>query len=95
MRGCFVSRSIVVLTPGKSSILIDNFGRARIANFGLATVTQNRDSIGSEPGDHNPGGRWIAPEILHCYQGSCSKPADVFSFAMVIIEVRHGPSPVS
>ena len=32
--------------------------------------------------------RWTAPEILN--EGPYSKEADTFSFAMVMIEVRHG-----
>ena len=84
------SRSTIVLMPNKSSILVDNSGRARIADFGLATITQNRDSVGGGSDDRGPTARWIAPEILHGDQESYSKRADVFSFAMVMIEVRYG-----
>ena len=85
---------LILLQP---NILVDNADRARITDFGLATVTQNLDSIRSSSDDHGHTARWTAPEILH-EQGLHSKEADVFSFAMVMIEVRHKwacPSDVS
>ena len=67
---------------------MDAAGRARITDFGLATVTQNLDSIRSASGDHGHTARWTAPEILN-EEGSYSKEADIFSFAMVAIEVSQ------
>jgi serine/threonine protein kinase len=66
---------------------VDAAGHARITDFGLATVTQNLESIRSASDDHGHTARWTAPEILN-EEGSYSKEADVFSFAMVMIEVR-------
>ena len=65
---------------------MDDSGNARIADFGFATVTQNLDSMQSA---HCQRGtpRWTAPEVLN--EGPYSKEADVFSFAMVMIEVRR------
>jgi len=63
-------------------------GNARIADFGLAKVTQNLDSIRSTPCQHGHTPRWTAPELL--IEGTYSKETDIFSFAMVMIEVRHG-----
>ena len=63
---------------------MDANGNARITDFGLAIVTQDLDSLRRGSGD---GARWIAPEIL-ANRGTYSKEADVFSFAMVTIEVR-------
>ena len=51
-------------------------------------VTKRPRGISPEDGH---GARWIAPEILDD-QGTCSKEADIFSFAGVTIEVR-GRSP--
>ena len=68
---------------------MDATGRARITDFGLAMVTQDLDSIRNASGEHENSGRWIAPEILDG-RGTYSKEADVFSFAMVTIEVRCG-----
>ena len=70
------------------NILVDDAGRARITDFGLATVTQNLDSIRSAPSDQGHTARWTAPEILK-EEGQHGKEADVFSFAMVMIEVRQ------
>jgi serine/threonine protein kinase len=54
-------------------------------DFGLASVARDPSSVASTSEDgHTP--RWTAPEVL---QGitPASKKSDVFSFAMVIIEV--------
>ena len=74
------------MTRVQPNILVDAAGRARITDFGLATVTQNLDSIRSGTGDHGHTARWTAPEILN-EEASYSKEADIFSFAMVAIEV--------
>jgi len=76
----------VILTPNQPNILMDTTGRALITDCGLAMVTQNLGSIRSAPDEHGHITRWIAPEIL-ANQGTFSKEADVFSFAMVMIEV--------
>ena len=77
-----------VLTPGQLNILMDSIDRARITDFGIATITQDlyhgSDNLGYTP-------RWTAPEILNG-EGTYSKEADVFAFAMVMIEV-HCESP--
>jgi len=75
-----------ILTHNQSNILVDLSGRAVITDCGLAMVTQNLDSIRSAPDEHGHSTRWIAPEIL-ANRGTFSKEADVFSFAMVTIEV--------
>ena len=67
---------------------MDTTGHAMITDCGLAMVTQNLDSIRGAPDEHGDSTRWIAPEIL-ANQGTFSKEADVFSFAMVTIEVRY------
>lgn len=69
------------------NILVDDSGRPRITDFGLATVPQNQAA--KRPFLDDQGTRWAAPEILH-ESGTYSKEADVFSFAMVMIEVRCG-----
>jgi len=76
-----------ILTPNQPSILVDITSRARITDCGLAVVTQNPDSIRGAPEEHGYSTRWTAPEIL-ANRGTFSKEADVFSFAMVLIEVR-------
>jgi len=66
---------------------VDDSGHARIADFGLATVAQTMDSIRSTS-HHDCSSRWTAPEILN--GGPHNKQTDIFSFAMIMIEVRHG-----
>ena len=70
----------------QSNILVDARGKARITDFGLAMVTQDLDSLRGGSGECGDSARWIAPEILE-NRGTYSKEADVFSFAMVTIEV--------
>jgi len=92
--GCFNSSFAVVLTLVQPNILVDAAGHARITGFGHATVARNRDSTESGPNDQGLITQWLAPEILYGDNGSYSKPADIFSFAMVMIEVRRGGPPV-
>jgi serine/threonine protein kinase len=88
VRGCLKSRPTAILTPDQLDILVDAAGHARVTDFGLAIVTRNLDSArgGSDPRGY--AARWAAPEVLN--DGTCGKEADIFSFAMVMIEVRHG-----
>ena len=91
--GSSISCFTTILTPGQVNILVDNSGLVCLADFGLATVTQNPSSMQnvSRPGGFTPG--WTAPEILEAKE-TCSKKADIFSLAMVMIEVRHWLSTV-
>ena len=82
------SHLAIVLTPSQQSILVDGSGRARITDFGLATVTQRVGSVLSILDEYQQTARWTAPEILND-QGSYSKEADIFSFAMVTIAVSY------
>jgi len=81
VRGCSNPR-FAVLTPGQPNILVDSSCNARIADPGLTVVTQrvSRQRVHTV--------QWTAPEVLR--GEAYSKEADVFSFAMVMIEVRHG-----
>ena len=82
----------IVLTSRQPNILVDDSGCPRITDFGLAIVAQNQDSIRSAQGEHGHTARWTAPEILN-EEGTHSKEADLFSFAMVMVEVRCGYLP--
>ena len=68
---------------------MDATGNARITDLGLAVVTHDLDSIRNASDGRGDGARRIAPEILDG-RGTYSKEADVFSFAMVTIEVGYG-----
>jgi len=81
------SHFTTIFTPSQSAVLVDATGRARIMGFGLPVVTQSLDSIRSAPAGCGHSARWIAPEVLDG-QGIFSKEGDIFSFAMVVIEVR-------
>ena len=74
------------LTSWQANILVDTSGHARITDFGLAVVTQDLELIRSGSDKCGDSVRWIAPEILDG-RGTHSKEGDVFSFAMVMIEV--------
>ena len=70
------------------NILIDAAGHARITDFDLTTVVTDMDSEPTTPYQRGFISRWTAPELLN--EGPHSKEADIFAFAMVMIEVRHG-----
>ena len=65
--------------------VVDNIPHACIADFGIAIVTKNVDSIrpATRQEAHTP--RWSAPEIIH--EQNPTKESDIYSFAMVTIEV--------
>ena len=60
--------------------------RARITGFRLA---QNQDVAENAPTTAGGAKRWTAPEILQG-RDEPSKQADIFSFAMVMVEVGLG-----
>ena len=78
---CFIA----ILIPFQLNILVDDSGHARIADLGSATVAAEQDSEESTSDQLGHTPRWAAPESLN--KGIYSKEADVFSFAMVMIEV--------
>ena len=80
---------IIVLTCGQPNIFVDDAGRPRITDFSEATIIQNQDSVPVASDDQGHTARWTAPEILNG-QGTYSKEADIFSFAMVMVEVCCG-----
>ena len=59
-------------------------GHARLTDFGLSTVVPDFGSAASVKDGHAV--RWGAPEVLDKEQ-PVNKESDVFSFAMVVIEV--------
>jgi len=73
------------LTCIQPNILMDDSGRVQITDFGLVMMPRDPDSKRAFVDDQTV--QWTAPEILNdC--GTYSKEADVFSFAMVMVEVR-------
>ncbi|KAF9645422.1 kinase-like protein [Thelephora ganbajun] len=74
------------------NILVDDSGRACVADFALAMVVKGEDSL-EDDSVHGHTPRWTAPEVLN--EGPYSMQADIFSFAMVMIEVFTGAAPFS
>jgi len=73
--------------------IIDNSPCARIADFGLAIVTQNLDSIRPATGQNFNTPLWSAPEVLS--GENPSKESDIYSFTMIMIEVFTNQTPFS
>ena len=78
----------IVFTPDQANILVEETGRIRIADFGLTKITKNPYSVKSGSYQNGFTMRWVAPEVWS--KGEYSEEADIFSFAMVTIEVRSG-----
>ena len=75
-----------MLTPTQSNVLVNINGRALITDPGLVMVTQSLDSAWGTADECAGSVRWVAPEILGGW-GTYSKEGDIFSLAMVTIEV--------
>lgn len=86
VRGHFKRSFATILIPGQPKSPTDATDHAWITDFGLATVTQDLDSVRSALDDQGHAPRWAAPEVLN-EQGTCSK-GDVSFSATVVIEVR-------
>ena len=88
LKGYVIVLGLVRTAPTleQPNILVENTGQVRIADFGLAKIARNLDSMRSASYQSGFTARWVAPEVWNT--GECSKPADIFSFAMVMIEVR-------
>ena len=67
---------------------MESSGHVRIADFGLAKITGNSGSIRNASVQNGFTMQLVAPEVWN--QGEYSEKADIFSFSMVMIEVRHG-----
>ncbi|KAF9647772.1 kinase-like protein [Thelephora ganbajun] len=75
-----------------ANILVDHFSRARVAAFTLATVYPNQDPPSDVKELHNLNTRWTAPEVLE-EKEPLTKKADIFSFAMLTVEMFAGTVP--
>jgi len=85
VRGYPGPHSAITLTPIQIKILVDNSGHACFADFEFATVAYDMLSTLTQGYSF----RWAAPEILK-EEVVCSMGGDIFSFAMVAIEVCYG-----
>ena len=91
---------MITLIPWRqANVVIDRRGRARLTEYGLAPVNSDPSfTVAATPGTIGTS-RWLAPEIInppHKGNGTSmmeSKPADVFSFGMLAVEVFTGEVP--
>jgi serine/threonine protein kinase len=75
----------------QANILIDEREHARLADFGLITIseTQHFNTTVSHASDKGST-RWMAPELFK--EGvTKSRSSDVYAFGMTILEVRAIP----
>ncbi|KAF9780863.1 kinase-like domain-containing protein [Thelephora terrestris] len=82
-----------------ANILIDENGRARLADFGLLAIASDTTTIissasFSEAGTH----RWMSPELLdperfRLEHSRPTKPSDCYALGMVVYEVLSGNVP--
>ena len=72
----------------QANILVDHIGRARVTDFALARSNPDRGSTHHVTEMRDYQTRWTAPEILEDTELP-TKEADIFSFSMVMVEVRR------
>ena len=66
---------------------MDDSGHARITDFGEAILVKDENSVESDSDVPAFTSRWAAPEVL--VGDIISTKADIFSFAMLMIEESH------
>ena len=83
----------------KANILIDETGRACLADFGLLTIISDATSlVSSSPLTHGGTYRWMSPELLYpddfgLGDSRRTKYSDCYALGMVIHEVLSGRVP--
>ena len=71
----------------QSSVLIDENGHARLTGYGLTPIVPGNQFVDSlQDGRPTPVPTWAAPEISE--GRPVTKAGDIFTFAMVVVEVR-------
>ena len=85
------------LSDPKVNILIDNNGRACLANFGLLTIISDEPTVASAAVGATTA-QWMSPELLDpesfgLKDSRPTKPSDRYALGMVIYEVLGGQAP--
>lgn len=87
-------------TFAQPNILINDNENAVLCDFGLASITADAESAHASTANSAGSIRWMAPERLSIFDGSSeqapravrvTKESDMYSLAMVVIEVRTLP----
>jgi serine/threonine protein kinase len=83
------SRCETDVNTSQANILIDDIGKACIADFGLSKIKYDALSQSVTTKGRSPMGtmRFMAPEMM---KGKTTKEGDVYSFGMVIYQVGLG-----
>ena len=85
--------------PVKANILVDQSGRARLADFGLLTIVSDPANFLSSSSCTQSGtSRWMSPELISPQQfglkiGRPTKSSDCYALGMVIYEIISGKPP--
>ena len=90
---CYISvmcsRCETDASTSQANVLIDDIGKACIADFGLSKIKYDALSQSITTRGRSPTGtlRFMAPEMM---EGKITKEGDVYSFGMVIYQVGLG-----
>ena len=90
----------LLMGHAQPNILINNDKNAVLCDFGLASITADAESAHASTVNSAGSIRWMAPERLSIFDGNSepapnamrvTKESDMYSLAMVVIEVRTPP----
>jgi serine/threonine protein kinase len=87
------TRCEIDLNASQANVLIDDIGKACIADFGLSKIKYDALSKTSTMKGLPPAGtlRFMAPEVM---EGKITKVGDIYSFGMVIYQVGFITDPL-
>jgi len=86
------SKNIVHSDIRGSSVLVDDFGKTRLADPGLCVFVGDRPLIFDLSGTMEVS-RWMAPEILGDSLGKATFATDVYSVTMTSLEIFTAKNP--